>query len=420
MVTLLASGIIIFDFVTVYMLSVQFRFSLETPQACLAGCYVFCGLIVGILLVVYLRLPSDQPPVWGGTPASPWVWVVLRFGYPLFVLAYAITSQRKPRADSVEVSSARRLTIFIGLVILAIVLAVAVFPWVEHGSVGTPLIVDEGRTITTLGWLIGGMLLAVNAMCLLAVLYLLPRPAMIDSSLIIGLVTATLSIGLTLYSPVCFTVVDYVARGFEGISLVSLLPCLIYQMVGFQKRILANNRDLEKIAYLDELTGVANRRYLNQRLHMEWQRSRREGSPLAFLMIDVDFFKKYNDGYGHQVGDAVLRAVAGAIKGALQRPSDLAARYGGEEFSVVLPNTNMSGGNKIATAILENVRALNIPHQEGVDGQRVTVSIGVSVQTADDDYSMEKLVKMADMMTYAAKESGRDRYCSAVSDTSVM
>lgn len=166
---------------------------------------------------------------------------------------------------------------------------------------------------------------------------------------------------------------------------------------------------LERMARYDELTEVLNRRAFNVSLQAEWGRSIRNGTPLAVLMIDVDFFKQFNDSYGHNLGDQCLRQVASRLQDCLKRPSDHLARYGGEEFVVILPDTDALGAMTVAENCCQMIVDLKIPHQASEIAEYVTISIGASSEIAAADRSAESLVDDADRLLYKAKNSGRNR-----------
>jgi diguanylate cyclase (GGDEF)-like protein len=165
---------------------------------------------------------------------------------------------------------------------------------------------------------------------------------------------------------------------------------------------------LEKLATIDPLLGIANRRKFDEALDREWLRARRAGSSLGLLMIDLDRFKGYNDRYGHPARDDCLKRVVKEVDTALRRPADVLARYGGEELVCVLPDTDLDGAIVVSEAIRANVYGENIPHQDGVEG-RVTVSVGVAVAVPDAILSSQDLVDAADRSLYAAKDAGRNR-----------
>ena len=169
------------------------------------------------------------------------------------------------------------------------------------------------------------------------------------------------------------------------------------------------NKQLEKMAHKDGLTGIANRREFDRVLAKEWQRARRNGHPLSLVLFDVDFFKRFNDLYGHPAGDICLKQVAEEIHNSASRPGDLAARFGGEEFSLILPETDTTGAVQITDRIRDHIRALRIPHKDSDVAGVVTISAGI-VSVADfDSVSPEELVRRADQALYRAKETGRDR-----------
>ena len=167
------------------------------------------------------------------------------------------------------------------------------------------------------------------------------------------------------------------------------------------------NQELQRLATTDGLTQVANRRRFDEYLSLEWRRLTRSQAPLSLILCDVDFFKSYNDTYGHLAGDSCLRAVAQAIKGALKRPADLVARYGGDELAVILPNTNAKGAVHVAEVLRHEVKRLKIPHASSKVNEYVTLSEGVSSQVPTQDLSPETLIAGADQALYQAKEQGR-------------
>jgi len=166
---------------------------------------------------------------------------------------------------------------------------------------------------------------------------------------------------------------------------------------------------LHTLASQDGLTGTANRRSFDSALAAEWNRALRDQTSLALLLIDVDFFKAYNDGYGHQAGDECLRKVARAIAAQPYRPADTVARYGGEEFAVILPATGPGGALEVGERIRSAVQDLAVPHAGSAAWGGVTVSIGVAAAIPSPDEAAASLVSRADQALYAAKRNGRNR-----------
>jgi len=172
----------------------------------------------------------------------------------------------------------------------------------------------------------------------------------------------------------------------------------------------AANAELQRLAVVDGLTQVANRRAFDQRLAEEWRRLQRVGRPLSLLLFDVDHFKRYNDHYGHPQGDRCLIRIANAARQVLQRPADLVARYGGEEFTVILPDTDETGACAVAGQLLQAVRDLGITHGASPVGERISISIGVASVVPAPDTTPAQFIERVDRALYAAKQGGRDRY----------
>lgn len=168
-------------------------------------------------------------------------------------------------------------------------------------------------------------------------------------------------------------------------------------------------KNLESFAYIDSLTQIANRRYFEQVLDQEWRYCLRNKKNLSMLFIDIDFFKNYNDTYGHQKGDEVLQVVASEIKNSLKRSHDLVARYGGEEFVVILPNTSKTDALNIANSIRIKVQNLKIEHKTSSVEKVLTISLGLSSFIPSEEISHKDMIKEADEALYKAKNSGKNQ-----------
>lgn len=188
--------------------------------------------------------------------------------------------------------------------------------------------------------------------------------------------------------------------------IVALMLSAIVSMI-------SRNLELQQLVNLDGLTGVANRRCFDEFLHQEWGLMAEKMNFISLILCDVDYFKKYNDTYGHQAGDECLRQVANAIA-KVTRSTDLVARYGGEEFAVIMPNTNPEVALKVANRITANVKSLHIVHESSLISDRVTLSCGVASIIPDSTSSMSELINRADQALYEAKGQGRDRIIVAI------
>ena len=177
----------------------------------------------------------------------------------------------------------------------------------------------------------------------------------------------------------------------------------------------ALNEELQRLTLADGLTGIANRRYFDEYIEKEWRTELRQQKPLSLIMADIDFFKSYNDTYGHQSGDDCLTTVARTISNSIRRSTDMAARYGGEEFAVVLPYTDLDGAMQVAETIRKQVEDLRIENRQ-TEGGYVTISLGVFSMIPSAQESPVSLISMADKALYQAKHAGRNRVMTGSRD----
>lgn len=195
--------------------------------------------------------------------------------------------------------------------------------------------------------------------------------------------------------------VDYITKPFS--------PPIVQMRVRNHLRFVHQYKLLDQLAHLDGLTEIPNRRRFEEVLSKESSRAARNGTPFSLAMVDVDFFKQYNDHYGHAAGDIALQAIARTLHGGLKRPGDLVARYGGEEFVAVLPETDFEAGKALAELARTAVTDLKIPHDYSRAAAYVSVSIGFVTATLDRNSDPLKMVIQADQNLYHAKQNGRNR-----------
>lgn len=202
---------------------------------------------------------------------------------------------------------------------------------------------------------------------------------------------------------------DYITKPFS--------PPIVKMRVRNQLRIVHQYRLLDQLAYLDGLTEISNRRRFEEIFQSEWIRSARNNTPFSLGMVDVDYFKQYNDHYGHAMGDITLQKIAKAMEASLKRPQDLMARYGGEEFVMLLPETDADSAKIVAERSRTAVVDLNILHGYSQIADHVSVSIGVVTrQEMADTTRPENFLKVADQNLYLAKQSGRNRVVASIMD----
>ena len=209
---------------------------------------------------------------------------------------------------------------------------------------------------------------------------------------------------------------DFITKPVVGIDLVTRVLTRIErsrcqkQLEDFKRH---ERQNLQQQATIDALTQIANRRRFDEYLNQVWQQSIREQVNLALIFCDIDYFKAYNDCYGHQAGDECLKRIALATKEIAKRPTDLVARYGGEEFVVILPKTNIEGAVHLAQQIQDRVAQLQILHPQSLVSNYVTISMGIACMVPTTQSSPESLVAATDRALYAAKAGGRNTYCLA-------
>ncbi|WP_405602333.1 MULTISPECIES: diguanylate cyclase [unclassified Pseudoalteromonas] len=194
---------------------------------------------------------------------------------------------------------------------------------------------------------------------------------------------------------------DYITKPFSA-SIVRV-------RVRNQLLIKQKNDLLEMLVSIDGLTEIPNRRYLDENLSREWQKSKRSGLPLSVILMDIDHFKRYNDYYGHRAGDDCLKKVAHALVGQCERGNDFIARYGGEEFAAVLPEIGKLEAVAFASKLRKAVNSLNIEHTESLNANHITISIGIATTESGKIGAEHILLEEADIGLYAAKDAGRDR-----------
>ena len=194
-------------------------------------------------------------------------------------------------------------------------------------------------------------------------------------------------------------------------------PAIVRARVRTHLLLKAQSDLLRQWVYIDGLTGVHNRRHFDERLTAEWGRAVRHGTALSVVLLDVDFFKPFNDHYGHQAGDDCLRQLAATLKASVKRPGDLVARYGGEEFVCLLPDTDLPGALDLAQQLGDQVGTLALPHAASSVAPVVTVSLGVCTKRDSTAGSAAALLREADAQLYIAKSRGRNQASGAELDS---
>jgi len=214
---------------------------------------------------------------------------------------------------------------------------------------------------------------------------------------------------IALYKPFCNLLEAYKKLFRQTRSLVKMGDRMQSDLNELNAELQRHKEKLTQMSYVDGLTSVANRRRFNECLEAEWNRAVRSRLSLSLMILDIDFFKQFNDHYGHTAGDECLVLIARALNSCVKRDSDLVSRYGGEEFAIVLPETDCSGAETVAAKIQSSIRDLAIAHEFSPAAPHVTVSIGIACVVPAEKNTHMKLLEAADQKLYAAKQAGRNQ-----------
>jgi len=370
------------------------------------------GTAYFFIAAIFVPLTASFPgglmpkPVIGTEESSIWLWCCWHLGFGLAILRYATLPRSPGSASSGRASSVLGAILAVLAVVVLATLGVTV--WLDRlPAIQRP---DEVLFFGSAGFLPLSILalLAVSTGAVARLRASTPEQLWLS----VGMIAACFDVWLTYCGGEPFSLGWYVAMLGSVFTSLTVLASLFYDLARLYGRLATVNRTLQDLAGRDGLTGLHNRRRLDETLAHEWLRAKRDRQPIALLMIDVDHFKGFNDTYGHQEGDACLRRLAAVLEGATRRPADLVARYGGEEFLICLPGTPAAGAFEVAGQIHAALRALAIPNAAS-PLHTVTVSIGLAAAVPQEDMTVDALVAAADTGLYRAKFAGRDRAMQA-------
>lgn len=396
-------AVLITDLMTAYLLFGQYRVLRQPALAALAGAYIFSSTIIGPLVVAFPGV-WDQGPAGVGPQTTIWLWTLWHIGFPGLILLHVVLNHLCPR----ELTGRPGMAAGLGLLLLPLGLGIGCVA-LTYGRDLTPLVVKGDYSLMLAHWS-GRLMIAVNVLALVGSAIGLRRHSPIQLGLCLAILASALEVIVTLAGGSRFSLGWYLAKADSLCVAAIVLAVFQRELVRLSRHLRQLNLKLTAMAAIDGLTGITNRRRFDEQLEVEWRRAKRDGTALSLILIDVDFFKKYNDLYGHVLGDETLRQVAATLAATARRPGDMAARYGGEEFVLLLPGTDQAGAMQLGARVNEAIRALAIPHGQGTASGIVTVSVGV----AGWDGGMpapadaEQLLRLADAALYEAKGSGRD------------
>ena len=408
------SWLVIIDLITAVLLFAQYAILRSRALLVLASGYFFTATIVVAHALSFPGLFSPTGLLGAGTQTTAWLYTFWKDGFGIFLLAYALL-----KGDAGEPYTPQR-RVRVGIMIgVGFVLAstVSLTLLATAGESLLPVLMDGHRyalgsyQIAPVGWIIG----------LLAILILWKRQRSVLDLwvLVVGCVQLLeVALSSTLNSG-RFNVGWYMGRTYGLAAMSFVLIVLLIENTRMYARLAAGQAELRRLAVVDPLTGVANRRAFDATLAEEWRRALRSRASLALLLIDVDSFKAFNDVHGHVAGDRCLRLIADVLAGGVRRAGDMVARYGGEEFAILLPGTDLARAKALAQQMVQAVRELDIPRVKSGSGPDITISIGVAsmlpAREADAaDPGPTVLVQAADWALYAAKKAGRNQVAEHV------
>lgn len=392
------------DVITAVLLFGQFAMTRATSMLVLGAGYLFAGLMAAVHMLTFPGLFAPMGLLGASAQSTAWLYMFWHAGFPIAVAFYAVLKRPPVRPGAVEGGGGVPIVIALLVVLgLAAALAALAIPF----SNTLPAIMQGNHYTPDMLGVVG----STWALSLLALgLLLWRRPyAVLDLWLMVTLVAWVFDIALSaVLNAGRFDLGFYLGRLNGLLAAGFVLVMLLVETLSIYARLISANAFLRDLANRDGLTGIFNRRALNDRLAAELSRVQRIDQPVSMLLIDVDNFKRFNDTYGHLDGDTCLREIANIIARAARRPGDFAARYGGEEFAVVLPAIPANGAAQVAEIIRAEVMQAAIPHAASATGV-VTISIGVATLQPNMTSTIADLTAAADVALYQAKAAGRNQ-----------
>jgi diguanylate cyclase (GGDEF)-like protein len=422
------SALIVCDLITAVLLYGQFRFLRLPGLLVLASGYLFTAAIAFVHALTFPGVFASAGLLGAGPQSTGWLYIIWHAGFPVFVLVYAAL-RRQARHDldaSQPVNGRMNSAVLVSIVAVMVLVCAAVF-LVTAGHDLLPVLVVSNRFAPALAVVIA----ICCALCIAAIVTLwMRRPrTVLDLWLIVVMCVWIFDMGLSAaFNASRYDVGWYGGRIYGLVAASWLLIVLLGKMSKQQAELAAlsaqlslANKALEQQSLHDGLTELANRRFFDTHLALQMGVARRHPQrTLALIMLDMDFFKAYNDRYGHVAGDECLKKVAEVLRSCCRRPADMAARYGGEEFALILPDTDWNGAAHLAEHARYAVAQLQIPHAASAAAHFVSVSGGIAVFDPRASTTPAELIAVADHALFEAKSMGRNRISSEGDDRKVL
>ncbi|PFP30779.1 GGDEF domain-containing protein [Bacillus sp. AFS073361] len=406
------------ELITSFLLYSQFLTTGKLPLLLLASSFLYSCLITVPLILTFPGVFSEFGLLGAGKQTAIWLWVFWHGGFPFGLLLYGLTARKKMESMGPKKI---RLSILLSVLILSGLLYL-IFLLATKYQAALPEIIKQGdyRFLITSG--IGPFVWLINLSAFFILAFSFKGRDVLNLWLTVSMFAFFLDVTLTLFAGARYSLGWYAARVNSLLSATVVLSAFVFEMNRLYIQLVRNqnklrdsecklkemNERLKRLSSLDGLTQIANRRSFDETFLKEWKRGNLASTQLSMVLFDIDYFKKYNDHYGHQGGDYCLKVVAAALAESVQRPEDFVARYGGEEFVIILPNTDRKGALYIAERIRQSIEDLRIPHPESTVSDWVTISVGVATCFPGVSRA-HKLIADADKALYSAKKEGRNR-----------
>ncbi|MBV8508874.1 MAG: GGDEF domain-containing protein [Xanthobacteraceae bacterium] len=404
------TAIILFDLITAILLFGQFAFSRSRALLVLASGYLFTSTMTLAHALSFPGLFAPQGLLGAGPQTTVWLYIFWHVGFALFVIAFALlkdearSSYAPPRSARMDIiASVCLVLVATGLLTLLATAGQGLLPPIMDGNTYGP-----GAYLVALGaWPVALIALAI-------MLQRGPR-SVLDLWVMVVISVQVLEVALSAtLNGGRFDLGFYLGRIYGLMAVSVVLLVLLIEHGRLYGQLVAKQKVLRRLSIADPLTAIANRRSFDEALQREWRQALTDRTTLALLLIDVDFFKPFNDGYGHLTGDHCLRLVAEVLSGGARRAGETIARYGGDEFAILLPRTDAERASALARHLCKRVGELSLPHAHSSIAPHVTISIGVASismahQTDQPAGEPTALIEAADRALYAAKAAGRNR-----------
>ncbi|MGI3903395.1 MAG: diguanylate cyclase [Janthinobacterium lividum] len=398
-IPLFAGAMFVIDIVRAVLLFSKGVIGRKAAPITLATAYLFAATMIIPYLAAFPGALMTQSLL-GTSGTSMWVWCFWHAGFAAGVVRYVVQRQATAQPRAIIRAIIATVSIVLALWLLATV-GREFLPFMPSGA-------SSSANVFPLALGVPVMLLNVTALVFVG--WRLRLRTAEDLWLTIAMLAACVDVGLTLQAGSRFSLGWYAGRTANLVTSLIVLVSLFSDVLELYAEVARTNLKLNRLAHVDGLTGLANRRHLDLVIETEFARARRDKRALSVVMIDVDYFKIYNDKYGHQEGDRCLRQIAAALRDSVQRPGDLVARYGGEEFALILPATDLRGAFHVAEMLRTAIRSLALPHGAS-PFEVVTVSVGVASIVPRTEDKAEAALAQADRALYRAKQGGRDQTC---------